>query len=93
MSVPSSTFTIDEIENAGALPDTGNRYTVCQRSGWKIRPNELSREWNGARVRPWSFDERNDQDYVRNKAEHLRGALRPEPADVFVSVPVTADDL
>ena len=71
-------------ENPQAGEDSGNRYNVCQISGFKVRPNELMTQWDNALVRPESYSRRNEQDFVRVHAELLQGAIRPEPEDVFV---------
>ena len=72
--------------NTIATADSGNRYNICQRTGFKQKPVQLSTEWTGAKVCPESYDKRPDQLRVRARAaESLEGPKRPEPADVFVS--------
>ena len=81
------------IVNTGTFEDSGNRYNVCQTTGFKVRPRELVRQWDGAKVRPESFDVRNEQDNVRVHAEELTGPIRPEAEDVFVSTSTAPEDL
>lgn len=82
-----------DIENDTAGFDTASRFNICQRTGMKALPGELLTEWHGVLVRQWSFDERNQQDFVRAKAEILIGPRRPEPPDTFITSDVTQDDL
>lgn len=93
MSVPPSTFTTDEIVNNDATEDTKNRYNICQRTGFRVKPGTLVREWNGTLVRPDSWEQRHPQEFIRPLAEDLKGARRPEPDDEFVTTAITADDL
>ena len=72
------------IANTTALEDAGNRFNVCQRTGFKVKPGSLKRSWDGSMVRAASYEARNEQDFIRNKAESLTGAIRPEPPDVFL---------
>jgi len=83
-TVPSSTFVVDNPgEGVGSQYDQ-NKYNICQKSGFKVKPGELSTEYNGKLVRPESFDKRHPQLRVRDKAELLTGSIRPEPADTFI---------
>ena len=82
------------IENSGATADTGNRYTICQRSGMKYKPGVLVKEpitnlW----VHPNFLDPAHPQLRVRVKAEDLHGSIRPEAKDVFITTAVSPDDL
>ena len=88
MSVPESSFTVDDIQNTNAVTDVPVNYLICDRSGFKIRIKAgLMEEWNGVMVRIDSFENRNVQDFVGNRAEVLEGSIRPEPAeDTFVEV-------
>ena len=92
MTVPSSTFTTDNPGEGVGEQDTKNRYTVCQRSGFKIKPDAISVEWNGVKVRAESYEPRNEQDFIRPHAELLTGPKKPEPVDKFVGT-ITVDDL
>jgi hypothetical protein len=65
------------IENLTAGPDTLHRYNVCDRSGFKTRPNALVATWDGYKVRPDSWEQKHDQLEVRVQQETHRGALRP----------------
>jgi hypothetical protein len=82
------------ISNANATQDTGNRYTICQRSGMKAKPGSLVQEhYTGLWVLPEFADHFPDQLLVRNRAEDLRGAQRPEREDVFITTTVTPESL
>ena len=82
------------ITNSGATFDTGNRYCVDQKSGFRVRPGELVMEYNGVLTRPESFDVKHPQLRVRSEAELLTGPLRGEPVDVFLADnEVKAEDL
>jgi len=81
------------IVNTNTFEDSGNRFNVCQVSGFKVRPRELVKQWDGSKVRPESFDVRNEQDYVRVHAEQLTGPIRPETDNVFISTSIAPEDL
>ena len=75
-----------EITNDTATEDTGNRYNVCQRTGVRVLPGTLVREWTGLMVRRESLDIRSQQDLLRAKSENQHGSIRPEPStDQFIS--------
>lgn len=67
------------IENTNATTDTPNRYNICDRSGFKAKPGELVRTWDGLMVLPEFWEPRNMQDLVTSRPERQRGAKRPEP--------------
>lgn len=81
------------ITNTNASADAGNRYNVCMRTGFRVKPGELVEDAYGALVRPESFDKRHPQEFVRPLAEELRGPKRPEPTDQFLSASVSPEDL
>ena len=89
----TSTFQVDDPGNGVGEQDTKNRYNICQRTGFKVKPAELTAEWNGVKVRQESYESRNEQDRVRPEAESLTGPVRPEPTDVFITTAVTVADL
>lgn len=93
MTVPSSTFQVDEISNSTASEDDRAWQNICQRTGFQVKAGELVREWDGSLVRPESYERRNEQDFIRPKAESLTGPIRPEPDDVFISTSVAPSDL
>lgn len=84
MSVPSSTFQTDNISNSTAEEDAGNRYSVCQRTGFRVKPGELIEDAYGALVRQESFDRRHPQELIRPLAEELTGPRRPEASNNFI---------
>ena len=89
----TSTFTVDDPGSGVGEEDTKNRYNVCQRTGFRVKPNELMIEYNGVKVRAESYEPRNDQDFIRPHAELLTGPTRPEPQDKFIDVAITVADL
>lgn len=84
------------ITNLFATIDRSN-YEICERSGRKVLPGTLIREWNGTMVRPESWERRHPQDFVRSRAEKLTGPERPEQDDTFIEdrypAGVSANDL
>jgi hypothetical protein len=68
-------------------------YEICDRTGFRVMPGTLRKQWDGLLVRAESYDARHPQDFVRGRAEHPKGSKRPEQADVFITEQVTADDL
>jgi hypothetical protein len=90
----TDTVTVDTaITNSTATEDTSNRYNICQRTGFKVKPGSLMKEWNGALVRSDSYEPRNIQDFVKGKAESLTGAIRPEADDQFIATSIAPEDL
>ena len=82
------------VENTDATEDSGNRYNLCQRSGFKAKPGELVRDGYGSMVLPEYAEPRHPQDLIRSRPEHQTGAVRPEQDNVFLSDgEVTADSL
>ena len=83
-------LTITVIPGSGTVinnPNAGqvvSNYEICDRSGFKLRRNELVEEWTGAMVRPESFERRNAQDFVRGTSDSQRGSPRPEPNDTYI---------
>ena len=87
------------IENTNAVEDTKNRYNICDVSGFKAKPGELVRRWDGMWVLPEFNEPRNKQDFAYSRSEKQRGAKRPEPvgsetmiSDLYPNG-VTSDDL
>jgi hypothetical protein len=93
LNLYASTFRVDEPTNSNSETDSGGRYNICQRTGFKVLPGELLQEWNGLLVRPESFEARHPQDFVRSKAERQTGPQNPEPDDTFISTSVSAESL
>lgn len=74
---------------------TGPRQVaICDASGFKCYADQLVRQWDGAMVLPQFCDKRNPQDFVSGVRDNPAPLIaRPEPGDVFISTPVTQDDL
>ena len=86
------------IENTTATEDTGNRTNVCMLSGFKAKPGQLIKRYDGLWVLPKFWEPRNEQDLLRAKSENQHGSIRPEPStDQYISdlypSGVTTDDL
>ncbi len=85
------------ILNPNATTDSLNRYNICARTGFRVKPGELVKDGYGEMVRPESAEPRHMQERVKSQPESQRGALRPEPVndETFIDSdnPVTADDL
>ena len=90
---PSSTFQTDNISNSTATEDAGNRYTVCMRSGFRVKPNTLVEDAYGSLVRYESFDKRHPGELIRPLAEEITGPNRPEPTDTFIANSISPEDL
>lgn len=91
--VPEGTFGsyAETNSNAKAYP---SRYEVCEQSGFKVPAGTLIKQWDGAKVMKRFRDERNEQDFVRARAERARNIQRsPEPEIEYVATEVTASDL
>ena len=75
----------DELINKGATAGTTN-YELCDRTGFRVHPGELRKEWSGFMVRPASFEEQNPQDFRRSRgADKQLGSPRPEQDDIFLN--------
>lgn len=82
-----------DITNDGAGPYDDNKNNVCQLTGFRVKAGGLVQQWDGAWVRPESFSLRNEQDFVRPKAESLTGAIRPEHENLFISTSIAPESL
>lgn len=77
-----------EIANPGASTSVANNYEQCDFSGFRQLPGSLKMTWNKHAVRKKSWEERHPQDYVKSRAEKLRGPRRPEQDDRFVGTDI-----
>lgn len=67
---------------------------ICDASGFKVPLSNLVKQWDGFMVDRRFVDRRNPQDFVRGVPDRQALPLtRPEAPDVFISTPVTPDDL
>ena len=82
-----------DITNDGAVQTWGNTYNTCDISGFKAKPGQLRRRWDGLYVLPQYWEKRNEQDFVKPRAELLDGSPRPEAQDKFITIAVLATDL
>lgn len=84
--IPASTFPTSAADgpqntNADTYP---SNYEICDRTGFKVPRGTLIKEWNGAMVRPESWEARHPRDFIRPVAERQTGSPRPEQTDVFI---------
>lgn len=70
-----------------------SQYEICDRTGFRVMRGTLIKQWDGAMVRPKSWEARHPQDFVRGVPEHQKGSPRPEQEDQFIEVEVSAEDL
>lgn len=68
-------------------------WAVCDFSGFKTKPHDLVKNWDGAMVGRRFVDKRNPQDFVKGVKERPFINPRPESVDVFLEAPVRAEDL
>lgn len=67
---------------------------ICDASGFKVPVSRLVRQWDGAMVDRRFVDRRNPQDFVTGvRDDQTLRVSRPEAPDVFISAPVTREDL
>jgi len=86
------------ITNSGATTDTGNRYEVCQRSGFRAKPGTLVKDpYTKMWVLPEFVEPLHPQLFVKSRGDRLSsGAVAPDDtgSETFLAVgEVTADDL
>ena len=93
-TVPSGTFTAYEPTNANTIDGVTNN-EICDRTGFRVPVGTLRREWNGAMVRPESWEPRHPQEFVRSRTEKAEGSPRPEQTDEFIAddAQISATDL
>lgn len=72
----------------------GDHLSVCDRCGFTLLASEMKKTWDGLLVCPADWEPRHPQDFVRGK-EDKQSVLdaRPYPDTVFITTPVTPDDL
>ena len=69
----------------------GDFYRICDRTGFKVRASQTSKEWNGLIVRDKSCEPRQSQDFVRGVPDRQDVPdPRPEPAGRAVGNPTTS---
>ena len=81
------------ITNDNATPAHTNQ-EICDRTGFRVYPGELVRNWDGVYTRIKSLDVKPPQLLIRSVPDQQKGSPSPESADVFVGAnEVTIDDL
>lgn len=68
---------------------------LCDRTGYKFKSTQVSKEWTGNTVNNRSWEARHPLDFIRSfRDDQAVPDANPEPADYFLSDnEVTADDL
>ncbi len=70
--------------------DTATEYdgkvSVCMLSGFKAKPGQLIKRWDGLWVLRKFWEPRHPGEMLRAKSENQHGSIRPEPStDQFIS--------
>ncbi len=81
------------IANSNTFKPSNTGNNICQRSGFKAKPEQLVREWSGGLILPEYAEARNIQDFTRAHAEEQPGTRTPEAVNDFITTRVTQDDL
>lgn len=81
------------ITNSNTFQTDRSDFTICQRSGFKAKPDALVQEWNNLWVLPRYAEGRNIQDFVRSKAEEQPGPRSGEQTNDFITTRVLPEDL
>jgi hypothetical protein len=99
MTVPASTFQIDQITNSQATDDVPTNFEICQRTGFKQLPvwhpdSKLIEDGYGDYVRTKSYDSRHPQDYVASRGnDRQEGPQNPELDNLFLTATIAPEDL
>jgi len=73
---------------------SGQWNAICDRCGFEHKSGQLKLEWTGLRTCPTCWEPRHPQDFVRGKPDRQNVAWsRPDAPPVFITTPVTGDDL
>ena len=82
------------LTNSTAFYPDQSGYTVCHRSGFKAKPDELVRTWDGALVLPKFAEGRHEQGRVRSIPDNrTKGSKTPEADVNWITTLITSDDL
>jgi hypothetical protein len=83
------------IQNTDATTNAPNSFEVCQLSGFKFKRGTLIKDGYGRFVHPDRYEGKHPSDFgPRGVDENLRGSIRPEGQDIFLSTnEVTVEDL
>lgn len=76
-------FTPFSPENDNTVEVPSN-YEIDDRTGFRMPRGALVKQWDGAMVRPKSWESRHPQDFVRGVPERQKGSPRPEQIDRFI---------
>lgn len=70
----------------GSYFKLGTNNVICDRTGFKIKATQSSREWNNSVVRDQSFEERQPMDFLRGLPDHQAPKVsRPGTSDRFLT--------
>ena len=81
------------ITNSNATTSVPVNYVICDRTGFRLIPDNLVKDGYGGMVRKSSVDPVHPQDRVRGVTERQKGSVSPEGDDTFISTAITPDDL
>ena len=74
----SSNFTSSTLESTQVVGYADN-YTTCDRSGFRVLPQEIVLNWDGFYTRSASYDQRHPMDFMRPRTESdHKGSASPE---------------
>lgn len=78
----------------GTYARKGDWNAICQLSGFEAKASELVLRWDGLRVLRRFCEPRQPQDFVRGVKDNPTVPwTSPETPDVFITTPVTPEDL
>ena len=78
------------IVNRNADTNNPTSYEIDQKSGFKIYPWEVVRQWDGVFTREQSNDPKHPQLDLKSRSDKQIGAQNPEGDDVFIGGPLVA---
>src|ERR1700749_561149 len=67
----------------------GDWNAYCARCGGKFKASQLRKQWQGYYVCPDDWEQRQPQDFVRSIREHPEVPWAQNPADLFVTAPIS----
>lgn len=84
--VPEGTFD-DYSETNSETSTHPDNYEICQLSGFKVKPEDLVRRWDGLWVKREFVEGRHPQDFTQARPEHPRPSPAPELPNEFRELP------
>lgn len=72
----------------------GDYNVICDECGFKFKKSQTRMRWDNMLVCEKDWEPRQSQDFVRGVPDKQTVPIaRPEAEDVFITTPVTAEDL